>query len=83
MNRDDMPIKKDRFTMVAPIAVPAEVEEIEQDAARNFEMAYHELIYAVSEKYPGETRHETALRYIREAEKSAGPEKEDRDKTPA
>lgn len=29
---------------------------------------YQELIMAVSKKYPGETRHETALRYIRQAE---------------
>lgn len=28
--------------------------------------AYHELIMAVEQKYPGETRHETALRFIRE-----------------
>jgi hypothetical protein len=29
---------------------------------------YHELLYAVGNKYPNETRHETALRYIRQAE---------------
>ena len=29
---------------------------------------YEELIYAVGNKYPGESRHETALRYIRQAE---------------
>lgn len=29
---------------------------------------YHELLYAVSKKHLGETRHETALRYIREIE---------------
>lgn len=29
---------------------------------------YHELIYAVVRKFPDETRHETALRYIKEAE---------------
>ena len=29
---------------------------------------YHELLYAVESAFPGETRHETALRYIREAE---------------
>lgn len=32
---------------------------------------YTELIYAVARVFPGESRHETALRYIREAEKSA------------
>jgi hypothetical protein len=30
--------------------------------------AYHELLYAVAQKFPGESRHETALRYIRQAE---------------
>ena len=29
---------------------------------------YDELIYAVSNKYPNETRHQTALRYIRSTE---------------
>jgi len=32
-------------------------------------MRYNELLYAVGNKYPGETRHQTALRYIRNAEK--------------
>jgi len=32
---------------------------------------YYELLYAVGKKYPGETRHETALRYIRQAEASS------------
>ncbi|HAR37923.1 MAG TPA: hypothetical protein DCS09_04735 [Porphyromonadaceae bacterium] len=29
---------------------------------------YNELVMAVSRKFPGETRHQTALRYIRQAE---------------
>ena len=29
---------------------------------------YYELLYAVGKKYPGESRHETALRYIQSAE---------------
>lgn len=29
---------------------------------------YNELLFAVCRKFPNETRHETALRYIREAE---------------
>jgi len=32
---------------------------------------YHELLYAVARKFPGESRHETALRYIRDAEERA------------
>lgn len=30
---------------------------------------YYELLYSVEIKHPNETRHETALRYIREAER--------------
>lgn len=33
---------------------------------------YHELLYAVGNAYPGETRHQTALRYIVEREARAG-----------
>ncbi len=29
---------------------------------------YNELLFAVAQKYPNETRHETALRYIKERE---------------
>ena len=32
------------------------------------EKKYSELVMAVSRKYPDETRHETALRYITDAE---------------
>ena len=35
---------------------------------------YAELLFSVSKKYPGETRHQTALRYIRQAD--AGPQQE-------
>ena len=35
---------------------------------------YHQLLYAVEAKHEGETRHETALRYIRERETTvSGP----------
>ena len=33
---------------------------------------YYELLYAVEQKFPGETRHETALRYIRQREENKG-----------
>ncbi len=33
------------------------------------EKLYNELLYAVERKFPNETRHQTALRYIQEAEK--------------
>lgn len=47
----------------------------EQDYIRHLEdisVKYNELIFAVGNKYPNETRHETALKYIRRAEKSDG-----------
>lgn len=34
----------------------------------NVEMLYDQLLMAVGNKYPGESRHETALRYIQQAE---------------
>lgn len=43
--------------------------EKEKWAARNtVQEKYNELIYAVREKFENESRHETALRYIRQAE---------------
>lgn len=41
-----------------------------QPSAPQGELAakYNELLYAVARKFPGESRHETALRYIRNAE---------------
>ena len=37
-------------------------------AAGSIAALYQELIMAVAKKFPGETRHETALRYIRQRE---------------
>lgn len=34
----------------------------------DYKTLYLELIYQVCNKYPGESRHETALRYIKERE---------------
>ncbi len=41
--------------------------------AESAEAKYHELLYAVGNKHEGESRHETALRYIKQAETSGGP----------
>ena len=38
----------------------------------NWSDLYHELLYAVGNKHPGETRHQTALRYIQQAERGSG-----------
>ena len=40
-----------------------------EERVADVEQKYMELIYAVGMKHEGETRHETALRYIREREK--------------
>lgn len=39
-----------------------------QDATNEYQSRYQELIFAVETKHKGETRHQTALRYIRERE---------------
>lgn len=39
------------------------------DDAPDYKALHTELIMAVARKYPGETRHQTALRYINEAER--------------
>ena len=48
-------------------ALTARAEQAEEEASE-FSRRYEELIFAVAIKHPGETRHETALRYIRQAE---------------
>lgn len=46
------------------------IEEIvkEYNRLKEIERKYNELIYNVCNKFPNETRHETALRYIKNAE---------------
>lgn len=39
--------------------------------AERWKALYHELLFAVETKHHGETRHETALRYIHEAERGS------------
>ena len=41
--------------------------------SRDYQALYFELILAVGMKHPNESRHQTALRYIRQAEESSGP----------
>jgi len=54
-----------------------EAESLRQQLAAR-QTLYHELLMAVESKWPGETRHQTALRYIRQAERSTttGPAQE-------
>jgi hypothetical protein len=44
-----------------------------------YKKKYEELLYAVMSKFPNESRHETALRYIKQAETHDGtPEQADK-----
>jgi hypothetical protein len=47
---------------------PEFLSVIEPDPKANPRILYEELLYAVAQKLPHETRHQTALRYIRERE---------------
>src|SRR5690606_30228371 len=71
---NDRVIRQQYETIAATEARLAEAEK-RADAAvarlrevEGIEGKYRELLYAVGRKYPGETRHDTALRYIRQAE---------------
>jgi len=47
-------------------------EILERSRRKNVDEKYNELILAVGNKHEGETRHQTALRYIKQAEESVG-----------
>ena len=49
-------------------ALNASPIEAEGEWAHDYKTLYMELLYAVASKHPGETRHQTALRYIRQRE---------------
>lgn len=63
---DEMKGKTDWDEPITDEQVEDWADEVAKLEAEN--EAYHELIMGVENKYPGETRHETALRYIRERE---------------
>jgi len=52
------------------IALKVQVKGLKTEVARLRE-DYHELIFQVENKYPNETRHETAKRLIREAQRGS------------
>ena len=65
----------DDFSKDDPQSWPLYVHKWLEAELADLLKAYDELIYAVATKHEGETRHQTALRYIREAESrpSGGP----------
>jgi hypothetical protein len=50
----------------------ATLEDLYKDKADYYQAKYEELIMSVEKKYPDETRHETALRYIKFMELPTG-----------
>lgn len=59
--------------LAAPVpALPAPAVPALPEQAKDYEALYHELLYAVARKHQGESRHQTALRYIREREQPSG-----------
>ena len=63
--RDSLPLAK-FYAKANPSAVLQLIERLE--AAERDAALYRDLIYQVKRKFPDETHHETAFRYIRQAE---------------
>jgi hypothetical protein len=57
-----------RAIEAAVLARQSVPDDVAKDAAQDYKRLYEELLYAVAMKYHGETRHQTALKYIRHAE---------------
>lgn len=68
---------KDRDKLAAMLAAAPPPPSTED---RNKLELYGELLYAVANKFPGESRHQTALRYIRNAEKGSDNATQQEDK---
>ena len=67
---DRTPLEKQRVVdeLFSTSITQAIAEERERERVREREEKYQQLIMAVTSAYKGETRHETALRYIQGAE---------------
>ena len=53
------------------ISIPMEIQEKDFEKLEEISKSYSELIMAVQNKYPGENRHQTALRLISDAQQSS------------
>lgn len=61
------------IVMIGSFALGMAVASRRQDEIQSkAESLYHELIMQVERKFPGESRHDTAKRYIQEAERFSG-----------
>jgi hypothetical protein len=64
---------------------PDDIHKSRDERIEELEAKYHELLYAVERKHPGQTRHETALSYIQAVEnigKSSEAKAADKEKAP-
>ena len=61
-------INSDEFDCEAVTVTHSDIKNTMRIHAVTTETKYHELLMAVETKYPSESRHETALRYIKEVE---------------
>lgn len=61
---------------LAAAQAKAEADRVEIDSLKAIRRDYIELIMEVGKKFHGETRHQTALRYIKQAETATGNEKD-------
>ncbi len=67
----DLPNAAGQGRREATYPEPAGSASLVAQPPRDVSELYHELLYAVARKFPGESRHETALRYIRDTEERA------------
>lgn len=72
----------ERLTLAAEkiadrLELPKIKEEVLKSDMRSVKVMYDELIYAVGTKFEGESRHQTALKYIRQAENKRSEGKHD------
>jgi len=63
----DMPQRANAMLLCLAQEAAAELRRLNE-----VETKYYELLYAVAVKWEGESRHQTALRYIRNAESTTG-----------
>lgn len=67
-------IKEPVLDDLPPAATPLPVLTNSENDTRSDSAKYQELLLSVERVFPNETRHQTALRYIREAEEAFKPE---------
>lgn len=67
--RAELRVELEKMLQIDPASILAEHDVWAKAEANRL---YYELLYAVVHKYPGESRHETVLRYIEEREGHSG-----------